>query len=1140
MLLTLAATAVLAASAGAATYKVGTLEDLTGTCEVPTSGTCSLRQLIAYENSLPETPNPPDTIDVPAPEGVAYYFLSNGPLTIYKSVSIVGAGARAVSIFQESSPANRVFFVEPNPRNKIVPTVTISGLSIVFGHANANNGYFGGDILNEATLTLNEDDITNGTAEEGSGAGISNDGGTLTLTHSLVENNYSTNQPDGAGGDSGGIQNVGPNPVTEAAGKLTVNDSTIAGNSAALGGGVFSWGDTGNTTSIVNSTISNNDGGTRSSEGGGLLASEGTISVENSIVADNTVEDPLTDEQVPSNCGDSNISSLGHNLQSGADCAFAGTGDLKNTEPGFLSSGLQDNGGNTDTLALEAGSPAVDAIPSGAPGCSATDQRDIARPQGTGCDIGAYELFQPIEGQQFSEVVGAASPREGTTPTINWGDGTAPSAGKVAPNTGQLTGTHTYVNEGIYHASFTYTNSDGFPETRPFDVKVQDAPLTAVTGVPVSATPGVAVKAKVATFTHTNPAGAASDYTASINWGDGTASTTGTVSAAAGGGFEVTGSHTYATAGTYTTSITINDVGGAKATATSSANVVGPPIVSNVKVLSVTETTAKIGVTIDPDGDDTTYVIEYGPNTSYGQKTAPVEIGATPGPQPLTQTLTGLEPGKTYHFDVVATNSAAPKGVGGGDQSFTTESNAPLGATGKSVSGTAGVKLNATVATFTDANPNGVASDYTASINWGDGTASTAGTVSAAAGGGFEVTGSHTYAAPGQYTTTITINDVGGAKATATGSANITGPPAVSNVNVLSITETTAKVGFTINPNGAATTYAIEYGPTTSYGQKTVPVDIGATPGPQSLTQTLTGLEPGKTYHFHVLATNSAGPGGVSSADQPFTTAQPSPPPGQTNAPTGSPGPSTSNPNPLAPTSPTAGSGVLGFAATLAALPPPVLGKTVNVTPVSGVVYVKLPPGDTLASAASLSPFAPFALGAQAVEALTKGRAFVPLTEARQIPVGSILETTHGVVGITTATTASPKGKLQSGDFGAGIFKLLQGRRQKGLTELDIINNLNDRQVCTTLGKRARIASSHLSSKVLGQLNSSGHGRFTARGQDSAATVRGTVWSVKNQCDGTLTHVKRGVVTVRDFIRRKTITLFTGQSYLARGPIKRG
>jgi hypothetical protein len=65
-------------------------------------------------------------------------------------------------------------------------------------------------------------------------------------------------------------------------------------------------------------------------------------------------------------------------------------------------------------------------------------------------------------------------------------------------------------------------------------------------------------------------------------------------------------------------------------------------------------------------------------------------------------------------------------------------------------------------------------------------------------------------------------------------------------------------------------------------------------------------------------------------------------------------------------------------------------------------------------------------------------------------------------------------------------------------------------------------------------LNANAHGKFTTKGQYSAATVRGTVWSVTNQCDGTLTKVQRGVVSVRDFVRRKTITLFTGQSYLAR------
>jgi hypothetical protein len=45
------------------------------------------------------------------------------------------------------------------------------------------------------------------------------------------------------------------------------------------------------------------------------------------------------------------------------------------------------------------------------------------------------------------------------------------------------------------------------------------------------------------------------------------------------------------------------------------------------------------------------------------------------------------------------------------------------------------------------------------------------------------------------------------------------------------------------------------------------------------------------------------------------------------------------------------------------------------------------------------------------------------------------------------------------------------------------------------------------------------------------------VWSVTNQCDGTLTKVTRGEVSVRDFRTRKTVTLFAGQSFLARAPL---
>jgi hypothetical protein len=208
-------------------------------------------------------------------------------------------------------------------------------------------------------------------------------------------------------------------------------------------------------------------------------------------------------------------------------------------------------------------------------------------------------------------------------------------------------------------------------------------------------------------------------------------------------------------------------------------------------------------------------------------------------------------------------------------------------------------------------------------------------------------------------------------------------------------------------------------------------------------------------------------------------------------------------------------------------IPPPVLGKTANVDLVSGKVYVALPS----------TAYASFAPGLEdAVESLSKGLKFIPLTEARQVPIGSTLETTAGVARITTATAS--KGKTQSGEFGAGIFKLLQNRKQKGLTEMSIIDNRSSKQVCASVGKKkAQTASKHLSNKTLGRLTGSGHGSFTTRGQYSAATVRGTVWGVRNQCNGTLTKVTRGVVVVRDFRRRKTITLFTGQTYLAKAPL---
>ena len=63
---------------------------------------------------------------------------------------------------------------------------------------------------------------------------------------------------------------------------------------------------------------------------------------------------------------------------------------------------------------------------------------------------------------------------------------------------------------------------------------------------------------------------------------------------------------------------------------------------------------------------------------------------------------------------------------------------------------------------------------------------------------------------------------------------------------------------------------------------------------------------------------------------------------------------------------------------------------------------------------------------------------------------------------------------------------------------------------------------------------SDNHGKFRTKGRYAAATTRGTLWSVADRCDGTLTHVSKDSVTVNDFVRHKTIILRAGHSYLAK------
>ena len=81
----------------------------------------------------------------------------------------------------------------------------------------------------------------------------------------------------------------------------------------------------------------------------------------------------------------------GYNLSSDTSCLFTASTSLQNTDPKLDPAGLHNNGGPTQTIALQPDSPAVDQIPVGSK-CPATDQRGVTRPQGPNCDSGAFEM----------------------------------------------------------------------------------------------------------------------------------------------------------------------------------------------------------------------------------------------------------------------------------------------------------------------------------------------------------------------------------------------------------------------------------------------------------------------------------------------------------------------------------------------------------------------------------------------------------------------------------------------------------------------------------------------------------------------------------------------------------------------------
>ena len=192
-------------------------------------------------------------------------------------------------------------------------------------------------------------------------------------------------------------------------------------------------------------------------------------------------------------------------------------------------------------------------------------------------------------------------------------------------------------------------------------------------------------------------------------------------------------------------------------------------------------------------------------------------------------------------------------------------------------------------------------------------------------------------------------------------------------------------------------------------------------------------------------------------------------------------------------------------------LPKPERGKSVAVGIKSGVVYVRRP-GTPVA---------------------------VPLDPAQPVPVGSVLDATRGTLTLTVATTGTTARAAQAGagtqtaDFTGSRFVVGQSPGSPA-TELRMTGGSFAQCGAAVRSAPRGTAFAAASRKRVRSLWGSGHGRFTTRGKNSSATVRGTIWRVTDRCDGTLTTVTRGVVVVHDHVRNRTKVVRAGQSYLVR------
>ncbi len=240
--------------------------------------------------------------------------------------------------------------------------------------------------VNSGVLTLNNVTVARGNTGLGVGLNFTN------FCTAVVSNSTFTGNSSGLGGgiSTGQFTNLivasstfsgnstGEGGAISASGSLTITNSTFVNNSAQFDGGAIHHD---GTLFMLNGTFSSNTAPT-----GGAISGDAPATLKNTLLVSNGGGDCVAGKSNP-------ITDGGYNLDDDGSCGFTSANSLSDNKNGNRGP-LSNNGGPTLTIPLLSGSAAIDAIPLLANGCGTTiltDQRGVLRPQGSACDIGAFE-----------------------------------------------------------------------------------------------------------------------------------------------------------------------------------------------------------------------------------------------------------------------------------------------------------------------------------------------------------------------------------------------------------------------------------------------------------------------------------------------------------------------------------------------------------------------------------------------------------------------------------------------------------------------------------------------------------------------------------------------------------------------------